>query len=322
MPVENAPQNEPKQAVTYPSLYAKKGYEYLSQSRRYYIVQKQEKIMLRRFIACSFIALASLCALNAQELDDVRSFIRDPFGQPIMVKDQFGKLTYPIELYSDNDVVIYTPDITNGWVAWFMEPFHKTGIYPAKFYIWFKTNRLCLSRFTAKDQNNSKTKAVCDLFHYVVESYTVDPKNRTVANSSRMWMTDRAIPELGVSGAFEDNPAVIAWYKLPPRTAVAIKRLNSIALDQMAHYHGLSVQQAMRQQREVVAAMVSNAPIANTAPHIGKTEFVVPQNSDLPQTSQNCSSSNSNENPDGSGIYRVGCGVSAPVPLSHRVTIS
>jgi TonB family protein len=143
-----------------------------------------------------------------------------PFGRPNMVMDEGGILKPALQVYSDAAVECFIPDITSpGWAAWHAMEFRQSGTYSVIFYTYAK-----------------------DLQRTTRESVAVDTRTNVATIREGLW----------------GKPMEISLTKNPPRMARAFDRITAIVKHQIDLYSGLTIEQALAQDRVTVARMAAS----------------------------------------------------------------
>ena len=98
-----------------------------------------------------------------------------PFNTPVMVADEFGIMRAAIVVYDTKGEAFVIPDITSAvWRAWHIAEFRKSGKYPIKFYIWYKTTKVCESL-----SPKNTPQACYDNLGFLAETALVNTRKQT-----------------------------------------------------------------------------------------------------------------------------------------------
>src|ERR1039458_6445159 len=99
-----------------------------------------------------------------------------PFGAPVMVADELSTMRTAIVVYDLTNSAFVIPDITSAaWRAWHIAEFRKSGKYPIKFYIWYKTTKVCESL-----SPKNTPQACYDNLGFLAETALVNTRKQTI----------------------------------------------------------------------------------------------------------------------------------------------
>ena len=118
-----------------------------------------------------------------------------PFGEPIMVMDPAGNWSIPIKVYTDKNLDVFIPNLTDpGWVSWNKDEFIKSGRYETYTYLHWKNGSHCQVEF----RNDPARLSVCSKMPYNRHLVSVDTRNKTITYLETIWMDRNAAynPEL------------------------------------------------------------------------------------------------------------------------------
>ncbi len=156
------------------------------------------------------------------------SVITGPYGVPRLVINEGGTWEEPIKIFENEKVATFVPDITSlGWIQWHAAEFRADGIYFTYLYVYLKDAR-ATSRLTLYvDTRMNTVKVVFSLFNPIM--------------------------------TFEIP-------KAPPAIAQSIPIITAIVQDQSDRYHGQTIQEAMKAQREAYARIAQCAMSPDRCP--------------------------------------------------------
>jgi TonB family protein len=266
--------------------------------------------LLLLFLA-SILVSGPLASADGQQAQD--SVVADPYGVPRMVLDDTGTWQEPIEVFADAKMRVFIPDITGPtWAAWHVK---RTG------------------------------KAD---FTYFLDVYTYYPEKRQTA--VELIYVDTSKPDQVVSRSLLSDRVIDTSKN--PSIAKIVAKINALVRPEAERQPAeiAQLQSSMQQERQAVARMALCAESNNTNPDcsLGDSDFrkmypasprpaprlipgAVPGVNCGVVTDKSCCCADdgaptgaretsspdmtSPTSPDAFGIYRVGGGVSAPVPL-------
>ncbi len=136
----------------------------------------------RIFLFLFLVMLASVLFQDFQIMSSEagaaeRAILLGPFGEPKLVADQFENFQYPIKVYSDAEIDVFIPDVTNsGWIDWFGKPFSEKGLYEVCLYTHFKKSSFCEREFA---KGNPALVITCSNLYYQRRQIRVDTRNKT-----------------------------------------------------------------------------------------------------------------------------------------------
>jgi hypothetical protein len=175
-----------------------------------------------------------------------------PFGRPILVMDDYGNWSIPISIYKDSEVETFVPDITRaGWVQWNVEQFRKTGTFSTRLYAFFKNDHVCRRVFIpAGHKSDPKYLEACANIRYRLSFITINTREKTVASLQAFF-----IMKDGSQQPLPGSPAMpIA--RLDARPRADLNRVSAIVEREMSEYKGMSAEEVVRQDAEVVQKML------------------------------------------------------------------
>jgi TonB family protein len=201
---------------------------------------------------------AILCAPVIAAQDDLQLVYSSPTGDPLMLRDNFvDAWRAPVEVYTDADVEELIPDITPGWLQWNADGYRQRGRYYLDLYTWYKNDKVCLrDLLSAAQQNSLGWRKACAAARYRLTSARVDTREKTILIAKTGLIGAGGMADLSTWST--GGPAV-PISKLPLELAHAVTRASSIVANEMDGYSGMSIQDAMKQQRRAVAKMAANA---------------------------------------------------------------
>lgn len=192
------------------------------------------KYWLLRAIPVCFLVLLAFSQTTMGQTDTNIGVVAGPFGVPRLVLDEGGNWVEPIKVYSDSNREIFIADITSpAWAQWHVEEFKQKGTYMVCLYIY-----------------NRQTDATSKEFVYM----------NTRSNSAVIQQ-----PLL--------VPITVDLAKAPESFQAAMKTTTALVKDQISRYRGISIQDYIQQQNEVVAQMAHEIeePNAPYSPPLNST---------------------------------------------------
>lgn len=268
----------------------------------------------------TFLVLGAILALSTSALGQVLtsggadSIIAGPFGEPRMVMSEGGEWSYPIKVFADADVEILIPDITApGWMPWHVAEFGENGTYVTYLYIYHRKSR-------------------------ATERETVYVNTR--ANTALVVQPLLAPIHVDVS-------------KAPAEFSRSIAKITTLVMEEADRFHGATVQESIVKQKYLQDRMAlctgpgtpnpdcslsdsdfqKKHPIYVANPQrliqganpgvncgIGTNKscyYYAPENleANRPTSLTLPSAAQTNAPIAYGGVYRIGGGVSAPVPI-------
>jgi TonB family protein len=202
-------------------------------------------------IVFSLVFFGTVVSASAQQLLQL-----GPFGKPVMVLDEGSNWSIPIQVYSDSNVVYYIPDITtSGWVSWHVQQFRQTGEYTVPLIAWYKTDSDCLTRLTVNQRSDPKYLGMCKLIRYEQKLVSIDTRNNIITELQSILMeSDARLNPMNVNFAEHYSKP---FNEVPKRIATTVTRINAIVVPEMREYKGITIQDALRMDRETVARMAA-----------------------------------------------------------------
>ena len=155
--------------------------------------ETNEHRRVNRGLQVMFIKAFSFCALFLFALTSTYAAAQEliktgPFGKPIMVMDEGGNYSIPIEVYSDSEMEAFIPDITTpGWIWWWGAAFREKGTYSTYIYSHYKNDALCRREMIpAGHKNDPNFIEMCSELRYLRRLYfsRYAQKNRNCAGDS------------------------------------------------------------------------------------------------------------------------------------------
>lgn len=259
----------------------------------------------------SILAVPMICPCQDTTSGGPDSIIAGPFGEPRMVMSEGGEWSYPLKVYEDTATTAYTPDITTpGWVAGNADQFRRTGKYLTYLYVYTKRKHTT-ARYTLVVETRSNTAVVAQPFL-----------------NQHISLSDHATPEFISKSA---------------------AKITAIVTNEVARFQGDTVEDVIRKEKyTTLRMMLCSAGPGNPNPDCNLSDSDLrakyPTYAGNPLqlipgadpgvncgigTGKSCyandpKASNSPSLPSGAqanadGLYRIGNGVSAPVPLNSVI---
>jgi hypothetical protein len=173
------------------------------------------------------LALSTICLGQDKTFGGPDSIIAGPFGEPRMVMSEGGEWSYPIKVFANNEVETFVPNITStGWISWHVTEFREKGTYYTYLYIYHR-----------KSHNTGR------------ETIYVDTHARTV-------LVDRP---LSVPSHFEIS-------KAPLELSKSIAKITTLVTEDAKRFHGMTVQESISREKNVVARMALCSGPGNPSP--------------------------------------------------------
>ena len=267
-------------------------------------------IWLRVSISVPILALSMLCVSQDLTSGGPDSIIAGPFGEPQMVMSEGGQWSYPIRVFANADIETFVPDITSpGWVQWHVQEFREKGTYYTYLYMYRRNTRSTIRELIYVD---TRAKSVT-VSRPLLKAFTVEIS------------------------------------KAPLEVANSIAKITSLVTEETGRFRGQTIQESLLEQRRFNARMFmcSESDTPNPDCNLSDSDFQkkYPVSTidplrliDGAQPGVNCgigtnkscsyyapenlaasspaSPASPTALPTVDGIYHVGGGVSAPVPLN------
>jgi hypothetical protein len=176
--------------------------------------------------------------------------IKGPLGTPTALKDEDGNWAMPLLVYSDPDIDIFIPDVTDrGWLAWHVEQYRQTGRYVTVFLEHYKTDRLCRENFLSPaSRNNPSAISACKEVAYGSRMMRVNTRDKSVTVDRLLLMNEDGIAnpsnEIG-------KPQILSFSAVGPRTQSALARASELVATASSRFTGLTIEEAVRQDAAV-----------------------------------------------------------------------
>ncbi len=177
------------------------------------------------------IVLTSIGALAQNDQFTGQAIQIGPFGEPILVIDQFGNFTIPIKIYSDPEIDTFIPDVTSaGWIAWNGKLFREKGIYEVCVYRHFKKPSFCLRELIQPDKKNDPALIEgCSKLYYQQRVIHVDTRQKTVTISANILFDNTAMYARSTGlNAMKPKTFPLRTPGIGPQFAKEISRITAI----------------------------------------------------------------------------------------------
>ena len=157
-----------------------------------------------RSIAILFGFVISAGAVVAQDADDLRIVIPRLHGQPAMVRNIAGQWEASAIVYQDADLELSVPAylldgeravdaITNAPIPL---PWDGSGSYMVALYSFYKSSHGCVLDLQAAKHDSPDNRAKCAGIRYQQRLLTIDPNNRTVTETSYVFVGANGLTHL------------------------------------------------------------------------------------------------------------------------------
>jgi len=125
--------------------------------------------------------LLALCAVSTTAVSQ-ELLKSGPNGRPVMVMDEAGNWSAPIQIYSDLDSESFIPDITApGWIQWHAAQFRQQGTYSVYVYSYYKNDHVCRNQMLPPEyRTDPKLIEACAALRYLRRLVFVDTRKNTV----------------------------------------------------------------------------------------------------------------------------------------------
>ena len=149
-----------------------------------------------------FFALFLLCTDTLAT--DMELIKIGPYGTPILVKQLSGKFSRPIKVYSDSEIEVFIPNITDpGWVYWNKDAFKENSTYSTFLYDHFKKESYCLRQILPKGEYSDADRIKgCSKLGYRRRLILVNVRENTVTIREDIVMSKDGIWSPGVDSTY------------------------------------------------------------------------------------------------------------------------
>ena len=206
--------------------------------------------MIKALFLCALCWATTVSAFGQEALK------LGPFGKPILVMDEAGNWSIPINLYSDSDVDVFIPDITTaGWISWHATQFRQTGIFLVSVFSFYKNDHLCRKdRIPVGHETDPKLLEACAALRYQRKLVSIDTRGGTITVLEAILMGRDALPD---PQSLTKIHSTFPLAKAAPKEAY--DRMLEIVDREINDYKGLTIEEAIANDNKVVLNMMHQA---------------------------------------------------------------
>jgi hypothetical protein len=206
--------------------------------------------MIKALFLCALCWATTVSAFGQEALK------LGPFGKPILVMDESGNWSIPINLYSDSDVDVFIPDITTaGWISWHATQFRQTGIFLVSVFSFYKNDHLCRkNRIPVGHETDPKLLEACAALRYQRKLVSIDTRGGTITVLEAIVMgRDALLDPQNLTKMHSTFPLA----KAAPKEAY--DRMLAIVDREINDYKGLTIEEAIANNSKVALNMMHQA---------------------------------------------------------------
>jgi hypothetical protein len=177
-----------------------------------------------------------------------------PFGRPVLIKNDADQWVTPLMVYKNSDVEISTVDVTQtGWVQWSVERFRKTGKFEVPIYSYFLTDRGCRTTLVVGHDKDPNVIQACKHLRYRVEQSSIDTRNNDAVAILHLFVIRK--DGIGTVAGPIDSES-LSSHSQPLQ--IAIRRISALVEKEMSEFHGMSVEDVIRQDAQTTLKMMNS----------------------------------------------------------------